>query len=145
MKSRHPIRRVAGPRGALLRGALWRGRLSFGTAGLWAMAGAWALAGCQSARVAEPLTRKLGGNDPDQQMEFLHELADRKIASNDDGFHAVLLFIDGQDPAGNYSDRVAAPRRRKMLPGGFDEPAGHALERGTLAVALARRCRSEVG
>jgi hypothetical protein len=96
------------------------------------------LVGCQSARVGQPLTGTVGGNDPDQQMEFLHRLADRKVTSNDEAFHALLMFLDGRDPANDYAGRVTALHNRKMLPGGFDESADHALERGTLAVALVR-------
>lgn len=95
-------------------------------------------AGCQSARVANPLTKTMSGNDPSQQMDFLHTLADRNITSNDEAFHGLVLFLDGSDPAGDYAARVALLRTRKMLPAGFDQSADHAVERGTLAVALVR-------
>jgi hypothetical protein len=101
------------------------------------VAGALA-AGCQTARVADPLTRSLGGSDPDQQMEFLHTLADRPVTSNDEAFHGLVLFLDGNDPAGDYPARVAALRSRGMLPSGFAQSADQAIERGTLAVALVK-------
>jgi hypothetical protein len=97
-----------------------------------------AAAGCQTARVADPLTRSLGGSDPDQQMDFLHSLADRPITSNDEAFHGLVLFLDGSDPAGDYPARVAALRSRGMLPSGFAQSADQAVERGTLAVALVK-------
>jgi len=97
-----------------------------------------AIAGCQTARVADPLTRSMGGSDPDQQMDFLHTLADRPIASNDEAFHGLVLFMQGNDPAADYPARVAWLRARNMLPAGFAESADHAVERGTLAVALVR-------
>jgi hypothetical protein len=96
------------------------------------------ITGCQTARVADPLTRSMGGSDPDQQMQFLHTLADRHIASNDEAFHGLILFLDGNDPAADYPARVVALRARGMLPTGFDESADHAVERGTLAVALVK-------
>jgi hypothetical protein len=94
--------------------------------------------GCQSAKVSDPLTASIGGNDPGEQVEFWHRLAERPVTSNDEAFHGLLLFLDDQDPAKDYAGRVAELKRRKMLPGGFDAPATEAVERGTLAVALVR-------
>src|SRR5688572_14047701 len=96
------------------------------------------LVGCQSAKVSDPLTASIGGNDPGEQVEFWHQLAERPVTSNDEAFHGLLLFLDGQDPANDYAGRVAELKRREMLPGGFDAPATEAVERGTLAVALVR-------
>ena len=93
-------------------------------------------AGCQTARVERPLTVELGGNDPEQQLEFWHRLAEQPVTSNDDAFHGLLLFLDGDDPTGDYAGRVALLRRRGMLPRGFNQPPDRAVERGTLAVAL---------
>ena len=95
--------------------------------------------GCQpKTHVPESLTQKLGGVEPDDQMEFWHELADKRMTSNDDAFRGLLLYMDGKDEAKNYEDRVANLRSRKMLPKGFDEPADLAISRGTLAVAITR-------
>lgn len=96
------------------------------------------LAGCQSARVAEPLASKLGGNDPDAQMEFWHQLAERPVTSNDDAFHGLLLYLDGADPAADYAGRVRALKARGLLPAGFAQPANQAIDRGTLAVAISK-------
>jgi hypothetical protein len=95
-------------------------------------------AGCQTARVEQPLTRELGGNDPAQQLEFWHRLGDQPVTSNDDAFHGLLLYLDGQDPAEDYAGRVRALKSRRLLAGGFDQPAELAVERGTLAVAIVR-------
>jgi hypothetical protein len=54
-------------------------------------------------------------------MEFWHTLPQRRVASNDEAFHALLLFVDGADPAADYDGRVRAMRDR-------DAPAG--LRRG---------------
>jgi hypothetical protein len=99
---------------------------------------ALAVAGCQTARVEQPLTHELGGNDPGQQLEFWHRLADRPVTSNDEAFHGLLLYLDGQDPATDYAGRVRAMKARRLLPGGFDQPAERAVDRGTLAVAIVR-------
>jgi len=94
--------------------------------------------GCQTARVNEPLTQKLGASDPDTQIEFWHELAARPVTSNDEAFHGLLMFLDSDDPADDYTGRVKALKSRRMLPGGFDQPAEQAVERGTLAVAIVK-------
>jgi hypothetical protein len=95
-------------------------------------------AGCHTAKVAQPLTGKLSGNDPDSQLEFWHTLATRPVTSNDEAFHGLLLYADGQDPANDYTGRVKTLKSRKMLPANFDRPADQAVERGPLAVAICR-------
>jgi hypothetical protein len=94
--------------------------------------------GCQTARVEKPITATAGGNDPDQQIDFWHRLAEQPITSYDDAFHALLLFADGQDPANDYAGRVAALKTRGWLANGFDRPAEEAVDRGTVSVALAK-------
>ena len=94
--------------------------------------------GCRTSTAAQPLAPEMAGSEPEAQMEFWHALPQRRVASNDEAFHALLLFIDGADPARDYDARVAAMRERKMLPPAFNGTAGQAVKRGTLAVALAR-------
>ena len=94
--------------------------------------------GCHTAKVAQPLTGKLAGNDPDSQLEFWHTLATRPVTSNDEAFHGLLLYADGQDAANDYAGRVKTLKSRKMLPTKFDRPADEAVERGPLAVAICR-------
>src|SRR5205823_882627 len=74
------------------------------------------LVGCQTARVEESLTHKLGGSDPDAQLEFWHQLATRPITCNDEAFHGLLLYVDGQDANADYSGRVSAMKSRGLLP-----------------------------
>lgn len=99
-----------------------------------AMAG-MALSGCATGVVENPLTTRLSGDDPDTQIEFLHDLADRKLTSNDEAFHALLMFADGKSPA-SYDARVAMLKQEGLVSQGFDEPANHAVRRGTVAVIL---------
>jgi hypothetical protein len=107
--------------------------------GLLALSLASALAGCRSATVAEPpLTAQLAGNDVDAQMEFWHRLPERRMATNDEAFHALLLFVDGADPAADYAGRVDALKQRQMLPTDFNGAANGAVKRGTVAVMLVR-------
>ena len=94
--------------------------------------------GCQTARVERPLTGEFGGNDPESQLEFWHRLAEQPVTSNDDAFHGLLLFLGGEDPATDYAGRVQALKSRGLLPQNFNQPAEQAVDRGTLAVAIAR-------
>ena len=112
-------------------------RISWGFAAV-ALGAALLIAGCQAARVDRPLTAELGGDDPDEQLEFWHTLAQQPVTSNDDAFHGLLLFLDGTDPSTDYAGRVDALKQRRMLPKGFSQPAEQAVDRGTLAVALSR-------
>ena len=106
---------------------------------------ALAASGCQTARVQRPLTLDHGGNDVGEQLEFWHALAERPVTSNDEAFHGLLMFLDGDDPATDYPGRVSALRSRGLLPGGFDKPADQAIERGTLAVAIVRAMKIDGG
>lgn len=94
--------------------------------------------GCQIKPVAQALAPEMTGSDPEAQMEFWHTLVDRKITSNDEAFHGLLLFLDQEDPSADYEARVALLKQRQMIAEDFDQPATAAIQRGTLAVALVR-------
>jgi hypothetical protein len=103
----------------------------------------WAAAltgGCAApARVAAPLTAgPIAGNDPHNKTEFWYQLGRRPAVSNDEAFHALLLYFNGDDPAKDYIGRVAILKQRKMLSAGFDRPADEMAERGVVALAIAR-------
>jgi hypothetical protein len=103
------------------------------------------LSGCQSARVEKPVTVDYGTNDPDQQIEFWHRLAEQPITSYDDAFHALLLFTDGSDPADSYGGRVEALKNRGLVTSGFARPANESVDRGTLSIALAKALKIRGG
>ena len=103
------------------------------------------LAGCHSAKVAETLTAKLGGNDPDAQMEFWHTLAERNLTSNDEAFHGLLLYLDAEDPATDYAGRVKALKAKGLLNADFNQPSDQAIQRGILAQALVRALKIKGG
>lgn len=102
------------------------------------LAGALFGAGCEHAQVKESVTTKFGGSGEDAQMEFWHRLNDAPVASNDDAFHAILLYLDGKDDCASYADRVAGLKKRGLVSAEFDAPANQSVERGTVAVALVR-------
>jgi hypothetical protein len=98
---------------------------------------ATAISGCAGAYVQHPLTTRLSAADPDTQMEFLHELAEQPLASNDEAFHALLLFLDGTSPS-TYDQRLAALQKKGLLPADFAEAQYNAVRRGTVAVILCK-------
>lgn len=103
-------------------------------------------AGCGApAYVEKPLASSLGGAEPEQQMEFWHQLAEQPITSNDDAFHALLIFVDGQDASADYNARVATLKEKKLLPAGFSQPGNQAVDRGTFSVALSKALKVRGG
>src|SRR5438105_111521 len=98
----------------------------------------WLLAGCQTARVEHPLTAQSATEKPMSQGEFWYQLAQRPLVSNDEAFHALLLFNDSADPAADYSARVAMLKQRGWLAADFNKPGDDAIERGDLAVPLVK-------
>src|SRR5437870_5220953 len=95
------------------------------------------MAGCHHA-TGQVVSPKMAGNEPGQQIEFWHALNDEKVTTNDQAFHALLLFVDGKDDANNYEGRVAALKAKKIIPANFNEPAGQAVSRGIVAVAIVK-------
>jgi hypothetical protein len=116
---------------------IYRARRSLPTAGLLL---ALLAGGCQSARVQQPLSAKLAPatapNSPGAQIEFWHALNDQPLASNDDAFHALLLYFDGKDDAADYAARVRTLKARHWLANDFAEAGDRAVHRGTVAQAL---------
>jgi len=110
-----------------------------------ALALIFAIAGCQSARVSEPLTRTLAGDDADAQLEFWHQLETRPVTCNDEAFHGLLLYLDQSDPNPDYVSRVNALKSRGLIPRGFNQSADQAVSRGTLAIAISNALKIKGG
>lgn len=94
--------------------------------------------GCQSAVVAHSVDQKFFANDTNSQLSFWHELANRRVTSNDDAFHGLLLYADSKDDSKNYDQRVSTLKSRGLLADSFSEPANSAITRGTLSVAIVK-------
>ncbi|MDB5331205.1 MAG: hypothetical protein JWP03_2356 [Phycisphaerales bacterium] len=107
--------------------------------------GATFVAGCQSVRVHDPLPAGWSDNDAHARTEFWYRLAARPVATNDEAFHAVLLYLDNTDACVDYAARVKTLQGRKMLPTDFHQASDEAVGRGTLAVALVRALKIEGG
>ena len=101
--------------------------------------------GCHTAHVQEPLTQKLGGSDPGDQLEFWHQLADRPVTCNDEAFHGLLLYLDSKDENADYAARISDLKSRGMLPKDFNKPANDAVTRGDLAIAIAKALQIKGG
>ena len=106
---------------------------------------ALACLGCQSAHETKPLAAKLYANDTDAQLDFWHTLADRRLATNDEAFHGMLLYLDGNDPANSYVDRVKLMKSRSLLPADFSGGANDAATRGTLSVPICKALQIKGG
>lgn len=94
--------------------------------------------GCQSTRVGQPLAAEAVGSDPESQLRYWHDMADLPVTTNDQAFHGLLLFLDGQDAATDYAGRVKLLQDRRLLPADFDGQAIGPVRRGTLAGAVIR-------
>src|SRR3954453_12327992 len=103
------------------------------------------LMGCQAARVTQPLTRSVGGDDADAQLEFWHQPEQQPVTCNDDAFHGLILYLDQSDPHPDYVSRVDTLKSRGLLPRNFDRPADEAVSRGVLAVAICNALKIKGG
>src|SRR4051812_28927956 len=103
-----------------------------------ACAFASALTGCGTATVSQSVLPRLAGNDPQRQLDYWHEVATKTLIGNDEAFHGLLLYLDEKDYAGNYDQRVASLKSRGFVSRNFKEPAERSLDRGPLAVAMAK-------
>ena len=97
---------------------------------------AFALGGCQSTRVSSSLLPEYGGNSDEAHMNFWHNLAEKRLTSNDEAFHALLLFAQGEDHARTYNGRVMDMKAAGYLPADFDGTELQPVTRGTVAYAL---------
>jgi hypothetical protein len=104
-----------------------------------AMSGAAALfAGCAAPQVGPPLTESTKTDTIVGRARYQRELSQRRVCTNDDAFHMLIDYVNDVDTCSDYEARVRWLNERQMLPEHFDRPAGEAIMRGTLAVALAK-------
>lgn len=114
---------------------------AFRAAGVWGLTLGLAvvtLLGCQAAPKGQLVAPAVAGSDADAQLQFWHGLSEHPIASNDEAFHGLLLYLDGKSDATDYAGRVAALQSKGLLGEGFAQPADAPIRRGTLAAIVAR-------
>lgn len=102
-------------------------------------------AGCARTMIAETLATNYAAGEVEQELAYWHTLPTRSAVANDEGLHGLFLLADGDDPSGSYEARVEGAKARGWIPAGFDEPAGMAMQRGTLAMAVAVICEIRGG
>ena len=59
---------------------------------------------------------ELASNPKASELDFWHTLSSRPLTTDNDAFHGVLLYTDGDDPATTYDQRVSTLKSRGMLP-----------------------------
>lgn len=95
-------------------------------------------AGCARTLVERPTPTSYDASITQERVGFWHALAGRSAITNDEGLHALLLFIEGEDPTTTYEERLAYTKSLGLIDDGFDEPASIAMQKGTLAQGLVR-------
>src|SRR5881397_3513643 len=90
------------------------------------------LMGCRTTTVTQSVLPRATDNDPERQLDYWHTVATQSLINNDDGFHGLLLYLDGKDDSASYDQRVSSLKSRGYLPQNFNQPADRALERGTV-------------
>lgn len=91
------------------------------------------------------------------ELDFLNRLAERSVVTNAEGLFAMVLYVEAQQreheaegnnstaiseqirvrPTATYDERVAEGKRLKWLDANWNEPGDQAMQRGTLARAIA--------
>jgi hypothetical protein len=99
---------------------------------------AFVFGGCASVPAGKSVVGDMSAKPDASDVEFWHTLQMRPLATNDDAFHGLLIYLDGSDYSTDYPARVSALKQRGMLPPNFKGQADEAIERGTLAVALVK-------
>jgi hypothetical protein len=96
------------------------------------------LGGCASVPAGKSVISDLSTKPNASEVAFWHDVEARPLATNDDAFHGLLLYLNGDDHSTSYDERVSALKQRGLLAVDFHGQADEAVERGTLAVALVK-------
>ncbi|CAN5752494.1 hypothetical protein BH11PLA1_BH11PLA1_08010 [soil metagenome] len=94
-------------------------------------------AGCARTMIAEPLATDYAADDVGAELLYWHSLPSRSAVSNDEGLHGLILLAAEEDTTGGYAQRLEYARAHNWVAQGFEEPANLAMQRGTLARAVA--------
>ncbi len=103
------------------------------------------LPGCARTFVPATLETNYPQGDVGKELEFWHTLPSRSAVCNDEGLHGLILLADGDDTSGGYPKRVELAKSRGWVSQSFDEAGNLAMQRGTLAQAVAVICKIEGG
>jgi hypothetical protein len=101
--------------------------------------------GCARTTVEQSLAAAVKAGDVNAELDFWDAIAERPVVCNDEGFHGLLLFSDGEDSSTSYEQRLAAARERGWVTESWSEPANLAMQRGVLARAIVLHCKIKGG
>jgi hypothetical protein len=90
--------------------------------------------GCARTMLPESAADKYPGDDA--ELQFWQQLETQTVVTNNDALHGLTLLADGQDPAQDYEQRVAAARTRGWLGSSDAPPANESATMGRIAVAI---------
>src|SRR6476661_6996242 len=60
------------------------------------------VAGCASVPAGKSVVSEISAKPNASDVEFWHTLQDRPLATNDDAFHGLLIYLDGSDSSTDY-------------------------------------------
>src|SRR5438045_270372 len=64
--------------------------------------------GCASVPGGKSVVSEMPAKPDASEVEFWHTLQTRPLATNDDAFHGLLIYLDGNDASTDYPSRVGA-------------------------------------
>jgi hypothetical protein len=76
---------------------------------------------------------------------FLDRVASLEVVSENDAMRGMLLLMDGQDPATEFSQRVGMLIEREVVPSIWDFQANRPLTKGRLAYMVHQACDAPEG
>lgn len=105
--------------------------------GAMAIVAANAVTGC--ARTVADASLVERAEIQQDELEFLSELENQAVVTNDDALHGLFLLERGEDPFETYEQRVEEARRLGWLPlKGDPPPANESATVGMVSVAIVR-------
>ena len=75
-----------------------------------------------------------------EAAEFGHYVTQQPMVTYDEVCRATLLVAAGEEPAGTFVERVTELKSRGIVRQEWDYPAGHVVDRGTLAYMIYKVC-----
>jgi hypothetical protein len=94
-----------------------------------------ALAGCSTGRtILENSAADVYGAES-ADFEFWDDLVKRRVVTNNDALHGLLLVADGKDPAKTYAQRIAVAQAKGWLVGTRTALINESATAGMIGVA----------
>ncbi len=94
------------------------------------------LSGCAATRTVLEDSAVDTFADDDAELDFWDDLATRRVVTNNDALHGLLLVADDEDAAEDYETRAATARLRGWMNAESTPPADESANVGMIAVAV---------